>query len=250
MKIHVQSVLLGSLLVTSIGLLFSFQQVMNATHFGLTSEQKAVLDILSVETLPDGMNGPGYKTLRVNGVNLQVVNGVDDDTSNGLGNILVGYMIRTSDSNGSHNVVTGSVQKYTANASILGGYGNEVNAAYGIVFGTDNIVDSPFGTILGGVQNLVSVTNGDPGMIVCGNTNTVYGPNSSILCGQFNTTNNSFGVIVGGQANVNNGVHGVIVGGTNNAIGTLGSNAVLGGGNTRTATGVDDWVAGSLFEDN
>jgi hypothetical protein len=57
----------------------------------LTAEQQEILSHLSIVNLPDGRGGAA-KTIRLSGVNLQVVNGQDaTETTNALGNLLVGY---------------------------------------------------------------------------------------------------------------------------------------------------------------
>ena len=57
----------------------------------LTPEQAEILGHISIVYLDDGQGGQA-KTIRLTGVNVQVVNGLDDTTAtNGLGNLIVGY---------------------------------------------------------------------------------------------------------------------------------------------------------------
>ena len=73
---------------------------------GLTPEQEEILSHMSIVYLDDGFGNPVNKTIRITGVNVQIVNGLDatngyppDPNSvdsgltvvNGVGNLVVGY---------------------------------------------------------------------------------------------------------------------------------------------------------------
>jgi len=201
----------------------------------ITTLQEEILSHLSIVYLPDGAGGTN-KTIRMSGVNLQIVNGLGatnglptDPSStdpaltrtNGLGNLIVGYDevagVRPSPfRTGSHNIVLGQRQSYTSFGGLLGGRGNTVAAPYGsIVGGEDNLVDAAFSAILGGLRNkaIDSCWNAVGG----GADNVAQGQYSWVAGGQFNTA--------------------------------VGDHSAVGGGLGRRAVGPHDWVAGSLMED-
>jgi len=56
---------------------------------GLTPEQAEILSHMSIVTPPEM---GGKKTIRISGVNVQIVNGLNrTSTTNGTGNLIVGY---------------------------------------------------------------------------------------------------------------------------------------------------------------
>ena len=83
---------------------------------GLTPEQAEVLSHFSIVRLPDG-KGNTTKTIRLTGVNLQIVNGTGEtDGQNGVGNLIVGYNEPRSlpfpavdDRTGSQDIVPGQL---------------------------------------------------------------------------------------------------------------------------------------------
>jgi len=112
--------------------------------------QRAVLDHLSLVDLDDGQGGLA-PTVRLSGANLQIVNGLgatngypenpmnnDPEVTgtNGVGNLIVGYMeSRSADGVsdnrvGSHNLVVGAYNDYVSYGSIVGGLGNSVWGPY------------------------------------------------------------------------------------------------------------------------
>jgi len=196
----------------------------------------------------DDTTDPGRPAVIVSGANLQVVNGLSNTrTTNGVGNILVGYdenmdflclggtemeniFDETTCNNGgglwwplfavktgSHNVIVGERHTYESYS--------------GFVSGTANYSRSQGASILGGAYNTVS---GNWGSIAGGLQNLVEGKRSSIAGGIGNNIQS------GGNA-------ASISGGNNNS--ATDSASTVGGGQNRSATGASDWVAGSLLED-
>ena len=134
---------------------------------GLTPEQEEILGHMSIEELPVDNEGNTAKTIRFTGVNVQIVNGLGatngfpdappsldpaETTTNGLGNLIVGYNeeralasvhcamvpdsplcqdIRT----GSHNIVVGAAHNYSSFGGLAVGMRNTVSAAYSSVSG-------------------------------------------------------------------------------------------------------------------
>lgn len=299
MKLHTPSILLGAIIVSIVGLTSAFQ----LQSCCLTTEQKAVLALLSVQNINDCVNGPGYKTLRVTGANLQVVNGLGStDTTNGLGNLIVGYNESPGTCNrvGSHNIIDGYNNDYTSYGSIIisnssisnaeyagiiGGYSNTNNAAqtfigggvYNIIEstaglsamigGTNNTNRSYYGVIAGGSGNetafveSASCFGGDHGYAsglrsttLGGGNSTIFpcnqasGAHSTTVGGQQNIASGNASTALGGALNISSASNSVVSGGIYNV--ASGNQSSVSGGNTRTAPNTDDWVAGSLLEDN
>lgn len=240
MKIHLPSALLGAILISIVGLASAFQ---SQSPCCLTTEQKAVLALLSVQNV-NGCNGTTHQTLRVTGANFQVVNGLGTTSSlNGLGNIIVGYGSTTGtscgglcDDTGSHNLILGTRNGFTSYSCILSGNGNTANGPHiSILSGQCNYINGSYNSCLSGNNN---ITNANAACFISGTGNTIN--NSSTA-----------GTIIGGESNIiNQGTNGVITGGQNNL--QEGDRAVISGGANRSVSspGSDDWVAGSLFEDN
>jgi hypothetical protein len=78
--------------------------------------------------------------LRITGVNLRLLNGLGaTDTTNGLGNLIVGYNEpRDGGDNrqtGSHNVVVGKQHQFSSVGGLVVGLQNEIRGAYSAVSG-------------------------------------------------------------------------------------------------------------------
>ena len=202
--------------------------------YRLTVEQAAILGHLSLVTLPDGHGGQ-VPTIRITGVNVQLVNGLDStNTENGAGNLIVGYGEPTPvdfDGRGSHNVVVGTQNSYASHG--------------GLVAGLSNRLDAPYATVAGGSNNVASGIFA----VVCGGTDNVAGDAyTAVLGGIFNEALYYASSIVGGELNRCENYASVVVGGSSNV--ASGQDAVVSGGLGREATGDQDWAAGSLFEDD
>lgn len=122
--------------------------------------------------------------LVLSGMNLHVVNGTNDtDTTNGTGNIIVGYNAGTSGGKtGSHNVVIGDNHWYRSHSSLAVGRFNQVDGPGTVAFGVANIASGDFATVTGGSDNgadgeLSSISGGQL------NTTSSNGVLSSVLGG-------------------------------------------------------------------
>lgn len=125
-----------------------------ASALQLTPEQAEILSHLSIAYLDDGQGGLA-KTIRVTGVNFQVVNGLgatnglpdnpnadpnfDPGITNGVGNLIVGYNemghLPWDDRTGSHNVVVGNRNNYRGYGGLVAAADNEIRGAYTSVLG-------------------------------------------------------------------------------------------------------------------
>ena len=233
----------------------------------LTPEQREILGLLSLVKLQDCVNSSGYKTVRLTGANLQIVNGLDDtETVNGVGNLLIGYqeiMGFPCDRSGSHNIIGGDNNSYTSFGGLAVGDNSFLLSQYSsILGGVDNAVTSPTSVVVGGASNeaggLSSVVVGgqgndvspisNGGVVVGGVANVSASHFGTILGGNSNATRGSEDVIVGGWNNRSIGTYATTVGGFNNSANGLFS--TVSGGTNRVVVGDGNWRAGSLFEDN
>lgn len=208
----------------------------------LTTEQAEILSHMSIEYLDDGQ-GNTNKTIRLSGVNLQVVNGlgatngnpvapqaVGDAQVNGLGNLIVGYDEgANAPKTGSHNLVVGTAHSYTSFGGATVGVGNEISAAYA--------------SVTGGNGNKAS---GASASVTGGAGNEATGALSVVSGGISNLASGTNAVVSGGGTNLASGANSTVSGGSSNE--ANGPSSTVSGGFLRTVSGPRDWTAGSLFE--
>jgi trimeric autotransporter adhesin len=216
------------------------QGQLNIVAASLTNSVLALDGILTLDTIN------GYPTVRFNGVNVQVVNGLNDtETINGLGNLIIGYnevapppegpvafcsdgryarqdeceangyIYTNSLKTGSHNLVVGDYNNYSQYAGIVSGRSNTINGRRAVV--------------LGGHEHIAA---GGGSAILGGESNRARGIGTSVSGGFQNVATFEFSSVSGGN--------------TNTASGFASS---VSGGWRREALGSNDWVAGGLFED-
>ncbi len=160
-----------------------------STIAALQTQANASSTITSLFTL-----GDGYSTgteLTLSGENLHIVNGEGTtDTTNGLGNLILGY----NDSNstlsafnvGSHNLVLGRANLYASFGGIVGGVNNIISGAYATVLGGHtNTASGDWSFIYGGLNNDAV---GQQSAITGGSDNEAYGLGSAITGGVNNQT--------------------------------------------------------------
>ena len=219
---------------------------------GLTSEQAEILSHLSLVDAQDGSGGT-VKTLVVDGLNVQIVNGMGATSeTNGAGNLIIGYHeLRTVGDRrgGSHNLIVGERHNYTRYGGIVAGFQNTISGDFSSVTGgSDNVASGVGATVSGGHPNVASelyshVCGGSNNVasgihsVVLGGSNNSATAESTTVCGgggfdgtfDGNEANGPFSLVAGGQGNRANGEASVIVAGSHNiAAGTHSS--VLGGG--------------------
>jgi len=187
----------------------------------------------------------GYDTLQFKAMNVQIVNGKDmTDSTNGTGNLIIGYnevrVLRpgkTCDSTpedcnrryGSHNLVIGIFDNYSA-------YG-------GMVVGNKNEISGQWASVSGGIDNRAS---GDISWVSGGYQNTASGFVSSVSGGTLNEASGRLSSVSGGLANEASGQLSSVSGGHLNT--ADGEESSVSGGNEKTATGVWCWE-GDTTED-
>lgn len=225
----------------------------------LSQEDIDILSHLSIVYLDDGL-GNLRKTIRVEGVNLQVVNGLgatnglpgspEDETeftlTNGVGNLIVGYnepRFNTTLRTGSHNVVVGQNHIYTSFGGVVAGDRNEISSFYSCVTGGENNrATGPSSSIVGGATNLAS---GSFATISGGGSNQATGFASGICGGSDNVASGSYSVISGGESNSASGSTSACLAGTSNS--AIGTSSAVAGGHANMAISNYSTVAGGEY---
>ena len=165
----------------------------------------------------------GYYSIVIDGANVHVRNGLGAYTTNGLGNLVLGYntlreplpFLGADVRTGSHNLVVGDQQNYAS-------FG-------GIVVGQVNSILAPYASVSGGYFN---TAGGSYAAVSGGLGNTAAGEFASVSGGQDNTASNSDSSVSGGVGNT-----------------ASGAGSSVSGGGFRSAPGPYDWAAGGLFQD-
>jgi hypothetical protein len=248
------------------GALAALQTKLAAAEASLNS----LLTYIKVQT--GDINGVGGPHVIVEGANFHVRSGSGqtDDTTN-LGNLFVGYNdprcvvfgcseTTTSNRTGSHNLVIGPQHQYTASGGLVAGLGNTVSTDFASVSGgSANTASGSSASVSGGIFNTAS---GNFASVSGGQSNTASGGVASVSGGQFNTASGVVASVSGGRSNTASGAGATVSGGQLNTASGVdasvsgghfnrasGSAASVSGGQSHLAAGANDWVAGSLFED-
>ena len=205
----------------------------------------------------------------ITGANLRIVNGLGStETTNGLGNLIVGYNeLRPPESGllnnrtGSHNVVIGEWNNFSSFGGLVVGFYNEISGIFASVSGgSQNTASGRLASVSGGLFNRASgsfaavsggndnTASGTTASVSGGIGNTASGDSaSSISGGRINVASGEDSAVSGGQQNIASGFAASVSGGFENiASGDLSS---VSGGRTRNAPGEFNWAAGSLFAD-
>lgn len=194
----------------------------------------------------------GYDTLRLSGMNLQVVNGTGstDGTPNGLGNVIAGYSKQRPegapmDRHGSHYLISGDLHTWTSYGGAVFGLQNVASGPWAAVLaGGGNTASGEASAVSGGVANTASAkgssssggleneASGNFSAISGGNLNQASGALSSVPGGRQNTADGSYSAVVGGYRNDARAQLSAIVGGESNT--TVGFNSTILGGILQT----------------
>ena len=235
----------------------------------LTPQQQAVLSHMSIVYLDDGQGGQ-TETIRFTGVDVQIVNGLNDTTTNnGHGNLLLGYAEPPSgafDRTGSHNLVLGTENSYASHSNLLvarecsvpagapycfvNGYrcnvGNDFNA---VVAGLNCNVDGQFNAILASIGcNVTGV--GASGAVAIGSTDCNV---LSRYSGAYSSVNTSIDIGgFGGAAALNahsssilaSTSRATLIGCNSSTVSGTGNGAMVIGGWNNAASGQDNLVIG------
>jgi hypothetical protein len=177
-----------------------------------SAEQSTLLSILKyIKFEEKGIDGK--PTVIISGANLQVVNGEKMTAStNGEGNLIIGYDEVPGTQTGSHNLILGSKQTFTKYGGILAGWENTISGAWASVIG--------------------------------GEYNTASGVSSSVTGGKRNTAEGAYASVAGGEKNTARGSGATVSGGSLNEVTATGSEASVSGGSENTAYGFGDAITG------
>jgi hypothetical protein len=214
--------------------------IVNQASILATVERSNVLALDAYLTVNSDSRGP---LVQLAGVNLQIINGQGaTDTTNGLGNIIVGYDEESTLTRALY-CSDGSFDNQTDCENVGETWSHShKNGSHYLVLGSQNNY-SQYGGLLVGLYNSAL---GHFSSVSGGKENTARGAHSSISGGSGNDASGPMSSISGGNVNSASGNVSSISGGVlNSASGDLSS---VSGGNERTASGVEDWAAGSLWE--
>jgi hypothetical protein len=144
------------------------------------AEQEKLISILpNIKYKASGIDGK--PTIQFSGVNLQLVNGSESETTlNGTGNLILGYDESPGKQTGSHDLVLGTAQSYTSYGAILGGTNNTASGADSTALGYSNTASGNDSSVVGGAGNAAS------------------GSHAAVLGGYDNTSMSSYTSITGG----------------------------------------------------
>jgi hypothetical protein len=166
-------------------------------------------------------------TIRISGVNVQIINGAGTTaTNNGKGNLVIGYNEAAGMQTGSHNLILGDEQEFTSYGGILAGGKNIISAPFASVTGGfKNAARAQFAAISGGYENSAEDSYS---AVAGGRKNTASGEYASVTGGLSNTANKSYASVSGGAENKAEGTYASITGGGEND--TTGEYASVQGG--------------------
>ena len=141
------------------------------------------------------------------------LNNIGGGTTNGLGNLIIGYnyagrghtdpntgqFVSDNMRTGSHNLVMGDMNNYSSYGGLVAGYFNTLSGPLAtITGGDDNTASAVFSTVSGGIENTVSATSAS---VSGGQLNTVSSVAASISGGYNNTASGYAASVSGGQRN-------------------------------------------------
>jgi hypothetical protein len=191
----------------------------------LAAEQETLQKILpDITYIASGVGGK--PTIRLSAVNVQIVNGAGSTaTTNGAGNLVIGYNEEAREQTGSHNLILGGKQQYTSYGGILAGFWNTIN--------------KPFASITGGYKNTAS---NDYASVSGGSANLASGEKASVSGGFGNEATVEYASVSGGSSNAASGVKASVSSGSLNT--ASGEGASISGGGRNTASGEGASISG------
>ena len=224
----------------------------------LSDEEAATLKgiLPCIKSVSEGIDKK--PTVQFSGCNVQIVNGEGKtESTNGAGNLVIGYDEGPGAQTGSHNLVLGVFQTFTSNGGILAGRENSItDGGASVLGGRLNTASGELASVSGGSQNTASAdrasvsggegntASGSLATVTGGVVNTASGQNSSVSGGNSNTAKGSFSSVSGGVGNTASGQDSSVSGGASNiASGVL---AAVGGGVQNVAIGGYSWIGGGF----
>ena len=184
-----------------------------------------------VQVVHDDPHDANALTVRFSGVDLQIVNGEGEtDSTNGVGNLIVGYNESRSDSatvvcsdatylteEDCNNVgETWAENHKSGSHNIVGGSGNAYSSYGGLVVGEDNAINREYASVSGGEDNVAS---GRWSSVTGGSGNTSGGNSTNVSGGSGNTAAGFETHVSGGTDNTADSIRSSILGGSNQQVG-------------------------------
>jgi len=214
---------------------------------GLTDQQGEILSHMSIVELPIDDTGRTAKTLRISGLNVQIVNGSGSTASstNNTGNLIVGYQeMRTQPEEnrriGSHNLIVGKLHNYVSAGGLVVGIHNTIGGLYASVSGgSDNTADGESSSVSGGSLNVAS---GSQASVSGGSQNVASGLQASVSGGKANLAGGLITAVSGGANNRAEGNAASVSGGFLNV--ASGNRSSVSGGQENEAAGYGSSVSG------
>jgi hypothetical protein len=193
----------------------------------------------------------------IDGANLHIRNGEQstDANPNGLGNLIIGYNERRVGGDeceqwncnrriGSHYLIVGGRNNYSAYGGIVAGYENESSGGYATVSGGNySIASGKFAVVSGGYGGEAS---GWYSSISGGSMNAATHAMSSVSGGESNIADKFYASVSGGYRNIASGYYSSVGGGSHNQ--AIGNYSTVGGGSAKTTPNESEWTAGSVNE--
>jgi hypothetical protein len=256
-------VLVGAVLVAALSMSASSAWAKKPKTEGLSQEEIATLKHIlpHIKYIESGVGGK--PTIQFSGVNVQVVNGEGKTaTTNGEGNLVIGYdensrccRANSGLQTGSHNLVLGELQEFTSYGGIVAGLENSITAPGASATGGGfNHVSGVEASVAGGAQNVASgarasvaggynnMASGGESSVGGGNNNTASGWEDSVAGGHSNKATGQWASVSGGESNIASGEESSVSGGwANHASAFLAS---VSGGEENTASGCASSVSG------
>jgi hypothetical protein len=198
-----------------------------------TAEMTVLNDILPhTKYVAEGIDKK--PTIQFSGANVQIINGEGKTTTtNGEGNLVIGYDEEPGSQTGSHDLMLGGHQSFTSFAGLIAGYANSISGKYATVSGGwGNIAsgeEAP--SVSGGVDNTAS---GFYTSISGGSNNAASREDASISGGHGNTASGRVASVSGGSENKSSGEYASVLGGYKNL--AEGEWSAVYGGKEQTAS--------------
>ncbi len=185
-----------------------------------------------------GDNVISARSASVSGGNQNTASGLQASVSGGFQNTASG--LQASVSGGNENTASNT------STSVSGGFQNTASALSSSVSGGRiNEASGLHSSVSGGSRNTAS---GNWSSVSGGNFNAASGSTSSVSGGIRNAASDTGSSVSGGEENTASALGSSVSGGLFNT--ASGNDSSVSGGESRSATGLRDWRAGSLLEDN
>jgi hypothetical protein len=142
-------------------------------------------------------------TLRISGVNVRIDNGAGSTaTSNGRGNLILGYNESPGRQTGSHNFLLGRSHTATGYGGIVAGASNKLVGGYAVAVGYGNTAQGKY-SFAAGDRN---TARGERSSATGGSQNTASGLAASVTGGMLNAARARWSAVAGGCGNHADGV--------------------------------------------